>query len=350
MTSTLTQQDTPAQQDRRQVEILGMIGTRDASESRPGSGPAIDPDYTRRFARAHEDAGFDRILIGYGSSWPEGTQVAAYVAAHTERLGLLVAHRPGFVAPTLAARAFATLDQFSGRPGRRAHHHRRHDAEQRRDGDYLDQDERYARTDEYLDHPRAARGPSTEPFDYEGRHYRFEDFAHRRAAVRRPHLPLYFGGSSEAAYRVGGKHADMFALWGEPLAETAEQIASVTGSRRGRRPRRRRGSACRSARSSRRPRSSPGSGRTGSSTGSRTAPAAVVPRGGQAQDRARPQNVGSQRLLARRREGRPARPRAVDPDRDGHRRRRQLDRARRHPGDGRGRRSSTTSTSASTPS
>ncbi|WP_324618372.1 LLM class flavin-dependent oxidoreductase [Streptomyces sp. RTd22] len=40
-------------------------------------------------------------------------------------------------------------------------------------------------------------------------------------------IPLYFGGSSEAAYRVGGKHADTFALWGEPLAETAEQIASV---------------------------------------------------------------------------------------------------------------------------
>ena len=35
------------------------------------------------------------------------------------------------------------------------------------------------------------------------------------------------GGSSEAAYRVGGKHADVFALWGEPLAETAEQIAAV---------------------------------------------------------------------------------------------------------------------------
>ncbi|MDX6354003.1 MAG: alkanesulfonate monooxygenase, partial [Streptomyces sp.] len=36
-----------------------------------------------------------------------------------------------------------------------------------------------------------------------------------------------FGGSSEAAYRVGAKHADVFALWGEPLKETAEQIASV---------------------------------------------------------------------------------------------------------------------------
>ncbi len=45
--------------------------------------------------------------------------------------------------------------------------------------------------------------------------------------IQQPHIPLYFGGSSQAAYRVGGKHADVFALWGEPLAETAEQIAAV---------------------------------------------------------------------------------------------------------------------------
>ena len=133
------------------VEFIGMIHTNDGSESRPQTTPLLDPDFTRRHARAHEDAGFDRVLIGYGSSWPEGTQVAAHVAAHTERLGLLIAHRPGFVFPTLAARQFATLDQFSG--GRVAVHviTGGNDAEQRRDGDYLAKDERYARTDEYLE-------------------------------------------------------------------------------------------------------------------------------------------------------------------------------------------------------
>ena len=95
------------------VELLGMIGTSAVSEVQTGSGPAIDLDYTKRFARAHEDGGFDRVLIGYGSGWAEGSQVAAYVAQHTERLGLLIAHRPGVVHPTLAARTFSTLDQFS---------------------------------------------------------------------------------------------------------------------------------------------------------------------------------------------------------------------------------------------
>ena len=54
------------------------------------------------------------MLIGYSSSEPDGTHVAAYAASHTDRLSFLVAHRPGFVAPTLAARTFATLDQFAG--------------------------------------------------------------------------------------------------------------------------------------------------------------------------------------------------------------------------------------------
>jgi alkanesulfonate monooxygenase len=208
------------------VEFIGMIGTQDVSETRPASGPVIDPDYTVRFARAHEDAGFDRILIGYSSGTPDGTQVAAHVAARTERLGLLIAHRPGFIAPTLAARGFATLDHFSG--GRVAVHTITggHDTEQRRDGDYLGKDERYARTDEYLGILRQA-WTATEPFSHQGPHYRFEDYRSDVRPLRESGIPLFFGGSSEAAYRVGGRHADTFALWGEPLAETAEQIASV---------------------------------------------------------------------------------------------------------------------------
>jgi alkanesulfonate monooxygenase len=36
-----------------------------------------------------------------------------------------------------------------------------------------------------------------------------------------------FGGSSDAAYAVGASVADIYCLWGEPLADTAEQIERV---------------------------------------------------------------------------------------------------------------------------
>ena len=102
------------------VEFIGMIGTQPASEIHSPRGPAIDVDYVRQFAQAHEQSGFDRILIGYFSNGPDGFIVAQYAAFVTEKLGLMLAHRPGFVAPTVAARKLATLDQFSG--GRLAVH------------------------------------------------------------------------------------------------------------------------------------------------------------------------------------------------------------------------------------
>ncbi|CUU54454.1 alkanesulfonate monooxygenase [Parafrankia irregularis] len=212
------------------VEFIGLIATRPGSEaSSLTPGPVVDRDYTRRFAVAHEDAGFDRVLIGYSSGSVDNLQVAAYAAAHTERLGYLVAHRPGVVFPTVAARYFASLDHFSA--GRVAIHiiTGGSDAEQRRDGDYLSKDERYARTDEYLEIVRRT-WTATEPFSHRGRYYQLEDQLAGVLPVQQPHPPIYFGGSSEAAYRVGGRHADVFALWGEPLAETAQQIAAVNAA------------------------------------------------------------------------------------------------------------------------
>jgi alkanesulfonate monooxygenase len=210
------------------IEFIGLISTRESSEVRFSAGPPIDREYTRRITRAHEDSDFDRVLIGSGSFFPEATQVAAYAAQHSERLGFLVSHRPGFVQPTVAARSFATLDVFA--KGRIALHTITggSDAEMRRDGDHLTKDERYARTDEYLDVLKLA-WTSDKPFDYDGRYYQIKDFWTDLRSPQSPRIPLYFGGSSEAAYRVGSKHADTFAVFGEPLAQTAEQIERIRG-------------------------------------------------------------------------------------------------------------------------
>jgi alkanesulfonate monooxygenase len=180
----------------------------------------------RRFAQAHEEADFDRILIGYFSSGPDGFLVAAYAAWATDGLGLMLAHRPGFVAPTLAARKLATLDHFSA--GRLAVHiiSGGNDHDQRKDGDYLSHDERYARTDEYVDILRRV-WTSEQPFDYAGTYYKFQAAFSEVKPVQQPWLPIYFGGSSDAAIEVAAKQADVYALWGEPLAEAADTIRKV---------------------------------------------------------------------------------------------------------------------------
>ena len=71
------------------IEIIGMIGTRSASElDGPQAnliGGHVDVDFLKRFSLAHEDADFDKVLIGYGSSGPDGFAVASYVSSITSK-------------------------------------------------------------------------------------------------------------------------------------------------------------------------------------------------------------------------------------------------------------------------
>ncbi len=208
------------------VEFIGIVHSQDVSETRPPSGPTIDLDYVAKLARAHESGDFDRVLVAFGSASPESILIGAYAASVTSRLGLMIAHRPGFNAPTIAARQFATLDQISG--GRAAVHiiTGGDDAEMRRDGDNTTKDERYARTDEYLDIMKL-EWTSDKPFDYHGKYYNVERAFSSVKSVRPPRIPVYFGGSSEAAIPVAGKHADIYALWGETQAQVRETIARL---------------------------------------------------------------------------------------------------------------------------
>jgi alkanesulfonate monooxygenase len=97
------------------------------------------------------------------------------------------------------------------------------DVDQARDGDWLGKDERYDRTEEYVG---LLKRLWTEDgaVDHEGRHYRVRGASTAVRPVQRPRIPIYFGGASDAAIRVAGRHADVYALWGE----TRQQVAEIT--------------------------------------------------------------------------------------------------------------------------
>jgi len=208
------------------VEFLGIAGTNSASEVNPRTGGSLDLEYTRRLARAHEDHGWDRILFAYHSGSPDPAPVAAYVAGQTERINLVLAHRPNVSAPTYAAKTFATLDHISG--GRFEVHFITGGsaADQAAEGDFLDKDSRYQRTREYIQIVKQA-WTADAPFDFEGEHYQIKNFRADIFPVQQPRPRISFGGSSAAAYAVGAAESDIYALWGEPLAGTREQIASI---------------------------------------------------------------------------------------------------------------------------
>src|SRR5258708_6736739 len=209
------------------VRIVGMIGvtppSNDASLHVIEGG--LSPNYLTQFAKAHDDAGFDLALVGYTSSSAEGFLVACYAAAHTKQLGFLVAHRPGFVAPTLMARKIATFDHLTD--GRLAVHiiTGKTDEEQQGDGDFSPKVERYRRASEYLELMKLAWA-NDKPFDFSGEFYRVKGASSDVRPLQQPHPPLFFGGASDGALDMGAKLCDVYAIYAEPLASTRERIAS----------------------------------------------------------------------------------------------------------------------------
>jgi len=134
----------------------------------------------------------------------------------------MIAQRPGFTAPTLLARQLATIDQLSG--GRVSLHviTGGNATELRADGNTLDdKDERYARTDEFLDIVRA-EWTSEKPFDYNGKYYKVEKGFSQIKPYQPGGIYTFVGGGSDAAIEVAGKHADTFALWGESYAQVRD--------------------------------------------------------------------------------------------------------------------------------
>jgi len=208
------------------VRIIGMIGV-----SPPKSDATLhviegglSPSYVAEAALAHEASGFDLVLVGYSSSSAEGFLVALHAAAHTQRLGYLVAHRPGFVAPTLMARKIATFDHLAG--GRLAVHiiTGKTDDEQEGDGDFTPKAERYHRAAEYLELMKLTWS-SDKPFDFSGEFYRVQGAHSDVRPLQKPHPLIFFGGASEGALAMGARHCDVYAIYAEPLASTRERMA-----------------------------------------------------------------------------------------------------------------------------
>lgn len=188
-------------------------------------GREVTIDYLRQVAQAADQLGYYGVLIPTGKSCEDSWLVASALAPATRNLRFLVAVRPGLASPTLYARMTTTLDRISdgrllinivtgGDP-----------VENAGDGIFLNHDERYVVTDEFLTVYR--RLLAGERVTYFGKHIRIEDGTVLFPPVQAGGPPLYFGGSSAAANKVAADHIDKYLTWGEPPAAVAAKIKEV---------------------------------------------------------------------------------------------------------------------------
>lgn len=187
----------------------------------------VDFDYLRQIARAADKLGYYGALLPTGRNCEDSWVIASAIAPWTERLRYLVAVRPGLQSPTVAARMTATLDRLTnGRllinivTGGDA-------VENKGDGVFLNHDERYEVTREFLN--VYARELAGEAVTVAGKHITVEDGRILYPPIQTPHPPFYFGGSSDAGIDVAVDTVDKYLTWGEPPAQVAEKIARVRG-------------------------------------------------------------------------------------------------------------------------
>lgn len=204
----------PTSGDGREVSGFGPTTSRRT--------PSLD--YLAVVAKTAEQLGFTAVLTPTGTACEDAWLATAALIRETTRLRFLVAFRPGFLSPTLAAQQAATFQRLSGGrlllnvvTGGDAD-------EQQRFGDWLDHDARYARTGEFLTIFRGAWGER--PFDFDGAFYRVAG-----ATVSGPREltppPIFFGGASAAAEQIAARHVDVYLAWGEPHDALRERLARM---------------------------------------------------------------------------------------------------------------------------
>lgn len=211
------------------AEITGILSHHLSNEDMVLPPKVFDRELLVRHAKAHEYAGYDRVLIAQSSFWPDSMPVAAYVAAATQKLGMMIAHRPGFVSPTMAARQFATLDHLS--EGRAAIHiiSAANDRETQCDGDFLTKDQRYHRSREFVDVLRKMWA-TTQPVSHEGEFFRFNESLPEIRPLNDTAIPVYWAGGSPLSIQYAGECADTYALGLESLDATKAAVDKIRAS------------------------------------------------------------------------------------------------------------------------
>jgi len=183
-------------------------------------------DYLVQVTRAAEEAGFANILVPCGTHCIDAWAVASAVAMRTRKIRFLVAFRPGITGPVYAAQQANSLDFLTGGrctlnvvTGSTA-------VDQKRYGDHLAHDERYARTEEFLE-VVTRLWEEDGPVTFKGRFFDVEGASIFPPRAARPHPPIYLAGSSEAGKRVAARFGDVHMMYAAEPEVVAKDVREV---------------------------------------------------------------------------------------------------------------------------
>jgi len=192
----------------------------------PSTRVAPSLDYFTRVVAAAEAAGFEYLLIPVQTECWEAWITAAMMIGRSQSIRMLVAVRPGYVNPFLAAKMITTFDQLSG--GRICVNliAGQSDAESRAEGIRMAKEDRYALMEEEVRIMKALWAADA-PLDFAGRFHTLERARLSPRPLQQPHPPFYLGGGSAQAWSISAAHADVHLFWGDTYERIADNIRTI---------------------------------------------------------------------------------------------------------------------------
>ncbi|MDP9729138.1 LLM class flavin-dependent oxidoreductase [Alicyclobacillus tolerans] len=182
--------------------------------------------YAKKVAQSAEQWGYDVSLLaelylndikGPKADALEAWTTAAALASVTERLELMAAVRPAFHNPAVTAKMAANLDHISGgRFSLNVVSAWWEEEARQYAGQFSQHDERYARSQEFVDVLRGMWMADT--FTYDGQYYQIQE-AHLSPKPKRKLPMIYAGGESERGKRFIAESCDAYLMHGGTVEE-----------------------------------------------------------------------------------------------------------------------------------
>jgi len=198
------------------AHLIAVLSEADYGVAATTGPQSLDTAALVAAAEACAGAGYDAVCLPHTSVTFEPMELAGYLAALNQSIGLFVMQRPGYIAPTMFSRMAATLDQLSG--GRLSLIMDLDSTGMRADGDVMDDAGRLARALEYIKILKLLWAAEA-PVDHQGRYYTFNKGRTLVRPLQQAALPVWLMGVAgqdlAAAENISG------------LVQTSAQLAQA---------------------------------------------------------------------------------------------------------------------------
>jgi alkanesulfonate monooxygenase len=181
------------------------------------------------FCRAAEESGIDSLLMAFGFTRPDPMVLSAALGTATQKIRFMIACRPGVISPTAFVQQINTVSTLTNG---RVHinivtGHSPH--ELRYYGDSLAHDQRYERTDEFLNVCRAFWRRDGE-VNFEGKYYQIQNGSLNTPFVSPDRVTpeIFLGGNSELAEQLAIKHANCLWRFADSPENLRSRISQIT--------------------------------------------------------------------------------------------------------------------------